>query len=165
MNSVKRKSKKYKDNRHKELRKEPPARKGKEYCSVEVEQINLSSVRNLIVSINQPLHLALEDGDGTDATIDRVFNTSFSFIGERVHCVFALARKKLIEELCYITCSKYFMHIDELLRFFRGKVGGKDATRHAFSTKELASGARRARDGKILSCKWTDRDRRLRRTL
>lgn len=77
--------------------------------------------------------LALEDRDGADAAVHRIFHSGLGFIGQGVNSIFSLVRKNLVEKLTNVASPKDLVDVGEFLRLFRWKIGGKNAIWHAFS--------------------------------
>lgn len=86
----------------------------------------------------EPLDLSLEEGDGSNATVDGVSDSGLSLIGEGVHGVLSLVRRELVEELGDVAGAEDLVDIGELLGLLGGEVRGEYAPRHAFPPQELA---------------------------
>lgn len=87
----------------------------------------------------------LKDGDETHATIDRVTETGFGFVGQRLHGVVTLGGVELVQKLRDIACPENPVDVSEPLRIVRWEVRREHAFLRAFPPKELARSARRIR--------------------
>jgi len=87
------------------------------------KEIGIGRIKLLL----EPLNLSLQKRDGSYAPINWVSHTCLSFIGKRVHCIFPLVWKKLVQKLRHIARSEYLVHVRELLRLFWWEVRCKDA--------------------------------------
>jgi hypothetical protein len=82
--------------------------------------------------------LVLEDGDDSNATVDRVTETHVGFKGKRIDGIFALVGEQIVENFGDVACPKHFVDVLKFLGLVRWEIRCKNTLRLAFAPQKLA---------------------------